>query len=123
MLPAVYFKLRLTFDDLPSPLNEPPRSFTTTLAPREAKNRAYALPRPPPAPVTTTVWPSKRSGLDEDSAPARPYELCAIFDGIVLFEYPESVYSVEEKKKRLEDHVYIKVSSNGALMISSFGAH
>jgi len=42
----------------PSPLNEPPRSLTTTLAPLEAKKRAYALPSPPPAPVTTTVWPS-----------------------------------------------------------------
>ena len=49
-----------TFDDLPSPLNEPPRSLTTTLAPRDAKKVAYAFPRPPPAPVTTTVWPSKR---------------------------------------------------------------
>lgn len=42
----------------PSPLNEPPKSLTTTLAPREAKKSAYALPSPPPAPVTTTVWPS-----------------------------------------------------------------
>lgn len=42
----------------PSPLNEPPKSLTTTLAPREAKKRAYARPSPPPAPVTTTVWPS-----------------------------------------------------------------
>ena len=44
-----------TFEDFPSPLNEPPRSFTTTLAPLEPKNVAYAFPRPPPAPVTTTV--------------------------------------------------------------------
>src|SRR5204863_10035562 len=49
-----------TFDDLPSPMNEPPRSLTTTLAPRDAKKVAYAFPRPPPAPVTTTVRPSKR---------------------------------------------------------------
>jgi hypothetical protein len=45
----------------PSPLKEPPRSLTTTLAPLEAKNKAYAFPSPPPAPVTTTVWPSYRN--------------------------------------------------------------
>lgn len=48
----------LTFEELPSPLKDPPRSFTTTLAPREPKKVAYAFPRPPPAPVTTTTWPS-----------------------------------------------------------------
>ena len=47
--------------DCPSPLKEPPRSLTTTLAPHEPKKVAYALPNPPPAPVMTTVWPSKRS--------------------------------------------------------------
>ena len=52
---------RRTFVPAPSPLKEPPRSFTTTLAPLEAKKRAYAFPRPPPAPVTTTVWLSKRN--------------------------------------------------------------
>lgn len=51
----------LTFPDFPSPLCEPPRSLTTTLAPLEEKNRAYAFPKPPPAPVTTTVWLSNRS--------------------------------------------------------------
>lgn len=54
-------KDELTLVDLPSPTWEPPRSFTTTLAPLEAKKVAYALPKPPPAPVTTTVWLSKRS--------------------------------------------------------------
>lgn len=44
--------------ELPSPLKEPPKSLTTTLAPRDAKKTAYAFPRPPPAPVTTTTWPS-----------------------------------------------------------------
>lgn len=44
-----------TFVELPSPLNEPPRSLTTTLAPLEPKKRAYAFPNPPPAPVTTTT--------------------------------------------------------------------
>lgn len=47
-----------TLVELPSPLNEPPRSFTTTLAPLDPKKVAYALPNPPPAPVTTTTWPS-----------------------------------------------------------------
>lgn len=51
----------LTFEELPSPWWEAPRSLTTTLAPLEAKKVAYALPRPPPAPVTTTVWLSKRN--------------------------------------------------------------
>lgn len=37
-------RVGLTFDDCPSPLNEPPRSLTTTLAPREPRNVAYALP-------------------------------------------------------------------------------
>lgn len=50
-----------TFVDWPSPLNEPPRSLTTTFAPLEPKNVAYAFPKPPPAPVMTTVWPSNRN--------------------------------------------------------------
>lgn len=33
-----------TLEELPSPLKEPPRSLTTTFAPRDPKNRAYALP-------------------------------------------------------------------------------
>lgn len=47
--------------DWPSPLVVPPRSFTTTLAPREASSKAYSRPRPAPAPVTTATRPSKRS--------------------------------------------------------------
>lgn len=43
------------------PLNDPPRSLTTTLAPRAPKNTAYAFPNPPLAPVTTTVCPSNLS--------------------------------------------------------------
>lgn len=50
--------LVLTFESFPSPLKDPPRSLTTTLAPRDPKKVAYALPNPPPAPVTTTTWPS-----------------------------------------------------------------
>lgn len=52
------FRQYCTLEDCPSPLNEPPRSLTTTLAPRPPKKVAYAFPSPPPAPVTTTVWPS-----------------------------------------------------------------
>ena len=52
---------KLTDELPPSPLKLPPRSFTTTFAPRLAKKRAYSRPRPPPAPVTTTVWPSYRN--------------------------------------------------------------
>lgn len=51
----------LTFVDWPSPLKEPPRSFTTTFAPLDPKKTAYAFPSPPPAPVMTTVCPSKRN--------------------------------------------------------------
>jgi hypothetical protein len=49
-----------TAEPAPSPLKLPPRSLTTTLAPRLPKKMAYSRPRPPPAPVTTTVWPSYR---------------------------------------------------------------
>src|SRR5690242_14454783 len=37
----------------------PPRSLTTTDAPRFARSRAYSLPSPRPAPVTIATWPSK----------------------------------------------------------------
>jgi hypothetical protein len=49
---------RRTADPWPSPLKLPPKSFTTTFAPRLPKKTAYSRPSPPPAPVTTTVWPS-----------------------------------------------------------------
>ena len=52
---------RAADDDLPSPVNDPPRSLTTTLAPREARRRAWLRPRPPPAPVTMATFPSNRS--------------------------------------------------------------
>ena len=38
--------------DPPEPSRAPPRSLTTTLAPRAARARACSRPRPPPAPVT-----------------------------------------------------------------------
>src|ERR1700678_991891 len=47
-------------DEPPEPSTEPPRSLTTTFAPRLANSRAWARPRPPPAPVTITTLPSKR---------------------------------------------------------------
>src|SRR6478752_5182997 len=43
----------------PSPRIEPPRSLTTTRAPRSASRRAYARPMPRPAPVITATRPSK----------------------------------------------------------------
>src|SRR5438309_4383805 len=44
---------------VPSPSIEPPRSLTTTLAPRSPSSSAYARPMPRPAPVTTATRPSK----------------------------------------------------------------
>ncbi len=43
----------------PSPCMVPPRSLTTTAAPRRANSRAYSRPSPRPAPVTIATWPSK----------------------------------------------------------------
>ena len=42
----------------PSPLTEPPRSLTTTWAPRDASSRACSRPSPPPAPVMIATLPS-----------------------------------------------------------------
>lgn len=44
----------------PSPSRVTPMSLTTTCAPRAASATACARPSPPPAPVTTATWPSKR---------------------------------------------------------------
>src|ERR1700722_6350001 len=54
-------------EEPPEPSTDPPRSFTTTLAPRRAKSRAWARPRPPPAPVTITSLPSKRMLMGRNS--------------------------------------------------------
>ena len=43
---------------LPVPSTEPPRSFTTTRAPRRASSSACERPRPPPAPVMIATLPS-----------------------------------------------------------------
>ena len=43
------------------PSTAPPRSLTTTLAPRAASSSACLRPRPRPAPVTIATRPSKRS--------------------------------------------------------------
>ena len=64
------------------PLNEPPRSFTTTLAPRAPKNAAYAFPNPPLAPVTMTVCPSN---LNSD---------------ILIVQYGGSVYGGTKRERR-----------------------
>ena len=47
--------------DLPSPVKLPPRSLTTTFAPRDASSSACERPRPPPAPVTIATLPSNLS--------------------------------------------------------------
>src|SRR3990172_8177848 len=47
----------------PVPSRAPPRSFTTTFAPREVRSRAWARPRPPPAPVTMATRPSSLTSL------------------------------------------------------------
>ena len=52
----------------PSPSIEPPRSLTTTRAPRSASRRAWARPMPRPAPVTTATRPSKRCSFTRDPA-------------------------------------------------------
>src|SRR5262249_12296968 len=44
--------------ELPVPSRAPPKSFTTTLAPRLASPSACARPRPLPAPVTMATRPS-----------------------------------------------------------------
>ena len=46
----------MSLDPTPSPL--PPRSLTTTFAPRRANSNECAFPRPPPAPVTMTTLSS-----------------------------------------------------------------
>src|SRR5690242_2988337 len=48
--------------DPPVPSTAPPRSLTTTCAPRRASSSAWLRPSPPPAPVTTATRPSKLSG-------------------------------------------------------------
>ena len=53
----------------PSPSIEPPRSLTTTEAPRSASRRAWARPMPRPAPVTTATRPSNRCSFTRDPRP------------------------------------------------------
>jgi hypothetical protein len=52
----------------PVPSTPPPRSLTTTCAPRDASSNAYSRPSPWPAPVTIATRPSKRSSLAMDYA-------------------------------------------------------
>src|SRR4051794_3095075 len=71
---------------LPVPSTAPPRSLTTTSAPRWARSSACSRPRPPPAPVMMTTLPSNprsamtmfppnddRRGHDAARAPPRRY--------------------------------------------------
>src|SRR5262245_5650341 len=48
-----------TPESAPLPDMLPPRSLTTTAAPRRARSRANSRPRPRPAPVTITTCPEK----------------------------------------------------------------
>src|SRR5581483_11924925 len=57
--------------DAPVPSTAPPRSLTTTWAPRDASRRACSRPSPPPAPVMTATLPSKpTSDMQSSSRPA-----------------------------------------------------
>src|SRR5262245_24867312 len=58
-------------EPVPSPL--PPRSLTTTFAPRFANSSACALPSPPPAPVITTTL-SLKSLIESALLPGALYE-------------------------------------------------
>src|SRR6185312_1546092 len=49
----------------PVPSSAPPKSLTTTLAPRAASARACARPNPPPAPVTIATRLSKRIAMTD----------------------------------------------------------
>src|SRR5436309_2723822 len=51
--------------DAPVPVRSPPRSLTTTFAPRRASSSAYSRPRPPPAPVTIATLSSKRMDMEK----------------------------------------------------------
>ncbi len=53
----------------PLPSSAPPRSLTTSLAPRRANRSACCRPSPPPAPVTMATLPLK--SIDGILAPAR----------------------------------------------------
>src|SRR5689334_15877241 len=53
-----------TLTSAPSPSADPPRSFTTTLAPSAAARREISRPMPRPAPVTTITLPSTHFATD-----------------------------------------------------------
>ena len=55
----------------PEPSSAPPRSFTTTSAPRFASSSACSRPSPPPAPVTIATLPSNPSFRHSPSRPCR----------------------------------------------------
>ena len=71
----------------PSPSIDPPRSLTTTLAPRSASRSACARPMPRPAPVTTATRPSKLCSFTPslmELAPCRVYRPVTILLGSCL---------------------------------------
>src|SRR5688572_9577144 len=61
--------------DPPVPSRAPPKSLTTTLAPRLASPSACARPRPLPAPVTIATRPSNLIAMSYDSLVLLPSPL------------------------------------------------
>src|SRR3954453_20444397 len=81
----------------PSPLTDPPRSLTTTLAPRRARSSAYVRPRPPPAPVTIATRPSKEISA---TACSQFIEKCRIPNGILPCPVHRSDRRVRPRNRR-----------------------
>src|SRR5260370_30026142 len=62
--------------DPPVPSRAPPKSLTTTLAPRLASPSACSRPRPLPAPVTIATRPSNLIAMSYDSLVLLPFSPC-----------------------------------------------
>src|SRR5829696_176327 len=78
---------------LPVPSTEPPRSFTTTRAPRRASSSACERPRPPPAPVTIATLPSNprsamRRSVEVDLGALRIHRGGAVSEGSAALPRP-----------------------------------
>ncbi len=66
----------------PVPSSAPPRSLTTTLAPRRANSSAWARPSPPPAPVTMATLSLKEMGIWGMKNLLRRFDRSYRFDGV-----------------------------------------